>query len=184
MKAPFTMHCFVFGMAFLPAFLLGNSPNTDGPPPVILPIIELSDQFGNPYRYEAPLAKPLFLTSANNRGSKLTSPWINQFYAEFGSTIEIIGIADLRGAPRVMHPALKLLFREQCPDYPILLDWKGKITSLLARSRSGLDVFVISPEGAIVAAAEGEHTSDKAKPLQEHLRGFLQAKQGEGEAAP
>jgi hypothetical protein len=115
---------------------------------------ELADQFGTNHNINFPRPEPVLLIVADRKGSEQIKGWVTAVKARYGQRLEMIGVADVGGAPGWVHGLIRKKFRKEY-DYPILLDWSGRLPGLLHCERDLANVFLVAPSGRILAGVVG-----------------------------
>jgi len=110
--------------------------------------IELKDQFNKPHLIAFPHEKPCVLAVADEQGAKQLNSWVEPIHKKFGEQIEIHGLADVTGVPRLIQPLIARQFRKQYPQ-PVLLDWDGKSVAQFGYAGNEALVLVIDRTGEI-----------------------------------
>jgi hypothetical protein len=116
---------------------------------------ELPDQFGTNHVITFPRTQPVLLIVADRKGSEQINGWVTAAKARHELRREIIGVADVGGAPGWVHGLIRKKFRKEYP-YPILLDWSGNLPALLHCKREVANVFLLSPTGRVLADEHGQ----------------------------
>lgn len=118
------------------------------------PEFTLEDQFRKSHTIEYPTDKASIFVLADKQGSKQVEAWIRAVYDKFQDRVNIRGIALLKGVPSALQPTIRYLFKKQV-DYPVMLDWEGKVTESFAFKPGIACVFVVNADGSIVLAEYG-----------------------------
>lgn len=118
------------------------------------PEFTLEDQYRESHTIEYPTDKASIFVLADKEGSKQVEAWIRAVYDKFHDRVNIRGIALLKGVPSALRPTVRYLFKKQV-DYPVLLDWEGKVTESFAFKPGLACVFVVNADGSITLAEYG-----------------------------
>ena len=76
--------------------------------------------------------------------------------ARYGQRLEMIGVANVGGAPNWVHEVIRKSFKKKYP-YPILLDWTGHLPASLRCKRDVANVFLLNTAGRVLATERGEY---------------------------
>lgn len=117
----------------------------------------LSDQFKKKHTQTFPGRRIIVLALADRKGSKQLEDWITPFYKRYGEQIDIYGVANLKGVPRVMKPLLRKLFRKGL-DYPVMMDWSGEVCKALNYDAGKANILILCPKGVIRHRINGKVT--------------------------
>lgn len=125
---------------------------------------QLEDLKGQKQSYSFPRSQILVLAFADQKGSELMADWITPLYQRLGSTVEIQGVAELSAVPTLARGIARGII-SSLVDQPIMLDWTGQVSRSFG-ARSGVThLFVITPEGEIVADFAGSANPADLKAL-------------------
>ena len=113
------------------------------------------DQSGADFRSVAPFAKPLLVTLADQRGATQTEGWISPLRERFGDGISFLAVADVSAAPTGMREMIRQKFHEKYPR-PMLMDWTGEWTRRMNAVRRRCNLYVVAPDGKVLAFHSGE----------------------------
>jgi len=119
----------------------------------------LPDQYGTNHAFAFPRKRPLILLVGDRRGSEEIDPWIEPLKSRWMPIADIAGIADVQGAPRFLRGRITDAIRKTRTK-PLLLDFEGKVTETLALKKKTANVFVVSPEGTVLAHVAGPYPSE------------------------
>jgi len=148
-------------LAILGAVLLSTVPaRADLSPPVAAatnlacPAFEMPDQFGTNHALRFPRPQPMVLIVADRKGSEQIAGWVAALQGRYGSRLELMGVADVGGAPGWVHGVIRNSFRKKYP-YPILLDWSGQLPAALHCQKDAANVFLLDRDGRVLATERG-----------------------------
>jgi len=117
----------------------------------------LSDQFKKEHTQVFPGKRVIVLALADRKGSKQLEDWITPFYKRYEEQIDIYGVANLKGVPKVMKPLLRKLFRKGL-DYPVMMDWSGEVCKALSYDAGKANILILCPKGVIRHRINGKVT--------------------------
>ena len=147
----------IAGLGFLPGFLpiptIAAPPNTA---PIRLESFELTDQFGHRHAVRFPTLRPMLLVIGDRRGSEEIDPWIAPLKQRWGSSADLLGIADVRAVPRFLKSRITEAIRRARPQ-PLLLDFEGVVTEKLPCKSKAANVFAVGTDGRILAHVHGPY---------------------------
>jgi len=123
---------------------------------------ELKDQFKNPHAFALPREKVTVLMFGDRKGSDYAEPWTEALWDRYKERISMEGVGVGRWIPIIERPLIRLLIR-RATDYPIMLDWKGKVAKTYYFQRKQLNLFVIEPGGGIVRKLVGPPTAENIR---------------------
>ena len=124
-------------------------------PPAAVVAFAGKDQFGADFRSLAPFAKPLLVTLADQRGATQTEGWVSPLRARFGDGISFLAVADVSAVPTGMRELIRQKFHEKYPR-PMLMDWTGEWTRRMNAVRRRCNLYVVAPDGKVLAFHSGE----------------------------
>ena len=127
---------------------------TNRPPASVAELIG-KDQFGADFRSVAPFGKPLLVTLADQRGATQTGGWVSPLRERFGDGILFLAVADVSAVPTGMREMIRRKFHEKYPR-PMLMDWTGDLTRRMNAVRRRCNLYVVAPDGKILAFHSGE----------------------------
>jgi hypothetical protein len=130
--------------------------------------IVLSDQFDETHQVTFPASKPVFVAIADQNAAKPMKLWIETSKQQFGTNVTYVGVADVRKVPAIMRHFIRKKFKEAY-TYPILLDWSGSLTRSLNAKAEIPNVYLLSPDGKVLAKESGEVTKEKVQRLSSAL---------------
>ena len=118
------------------------------------PCIQLHDQYDAPQKLSFPSTNITVLTIADKKGSDQVDGWIAALKPRYAGRIKILGIADVGGAPVLVHGKIRKKFQETRP-YPVMMDWSGKVCAQLSYKPDVANILVIGRDGAILGRFSG-----------------------------
>lgn len=118
----------------------------------------LPDQFGTNHAYTFPRTRPLLLLVGDRRGSEEIDPWIEPLKKRWKQKADIVGLADVQGAPRFLRGRITEGIRKS-RSKSLLLDFDGKVTDTLPLKKKTANIFLIAPDGALLAHVAGPYPS-------------------------
>ena len=128
--------------------------------------IELSDQYGVLQKLNFPTTTMTLLTIADRKGSEQIDGWISLLKPRYGDRINLRGIADVGGAPSLVHGMIRKKFQET-RKYPVMLDWSGQISTQLGYKKNVANILIIGCDGSILGRISGAATdSNRAAVLE------------------
>lgn len=121
---------------------------------------ELKDQFKKVHKQAFPKKRVSIFALADRKGSDQLEKWITPFYKRYEDRVDVCGVANLKGLPKVLRPMMRGLFKKGV-NYPVMMDWKGEISEDFDYQAGVADIFIISTEGFVVHRVTGEATPEK-----------------------
>ncbi|MGQ9897054.1 MAG: hypothetical protein ACUVR8_05810 [Acidobacteriota bacterium] len=122
----------------------------------------LTDQYNRPRTIAFPVNKPLVLMLGDRGGSEQIEPWVRELYQRYGDSIEIQGIAILRGVPAPIRPIIRSQLRSRAPK-SVLLDWGGAVADMYHCQSEVCNVVIIDRQGRISAIVRGGVSSERTR---------------------
>lgn len=129
------------------------------PPPIVLKPFELRDQLGETHRTGFPRPRPLLLVAGDRQGGEAVEAWIPILKRHWDGRADIVGVAALRGIPRMFHQRIADSIRRS-QSRPVLLDFDGSVTGQLPHTRRVANVYIIDPDGRLMAHVSGAPDPD------------------------
>jgi hypothetical protein len=120
----------------------------------------LDDQHKERHDHTFPKERVSIFALADRKGSGHLEGWIEPFYKRYGEEVEICGVANLKGVPRLMQPVLRGVFRKGV-DYPVMMDWRGKVCTAFGYRPGEADIFIVDFSGTVSHRACGEADPEK-----------------------
>ena len=160
----------IVAMAWL-SLGLGAANGQETSSPVELPTFEMKDQFGKEHRIEFPRPRPVLLLVGDRHGAEEVDRWIPVLKRHWGERADIVGIAVVRGIPRLFHSRVAESVRRSRTQ-PVLLDFEGTVTTPLEYVRRRPNVYVIAPGGRMEAHVVGVPDEATLGPIRKALAGL------------
>jgi hypothetical protein len=127
----------------------------------------IQDQFGSSFDPLRPGTRIVLVASNLRDATKRILAWTDELSTK-APTVPALGLAELRGLPFfVPHAAVIRQVEKDSPRARILLDWKGELSATFDIGKTGIAVFVLSPEGKILYRAEGGPSPESARAVAE-----------------
>ena len=120
----------------------------------------LDDQFKNPSTQAFPKERVSIYALADRKGSDQLEDWITPFYTRYEDRVDICGVANMKGLPKMLRPMLRRIFKKQI-DYPVMMDWTGDVCAAFDYEAGVADIFVVDRAGRVVHRISGEATAEK-----------------------
>jgi hypothetical protein len=146
-------------------------------PPVgqVIPDLVLKDQYDKEFHLVAHRDKPLLLMYGDRTGNEYMNAWVGPVRAEFSrEALPIVTVADLRSVPGFVHGFVKDKFRglnkDGKPKSAVLLDWEGKLGSVLGSTQSVTNVYLVDTQNVLRYRAAGQGTKEETSRLLQALR--------------
>lgn len=108
----------------------------------------LKDQFGNSHELKFPREKITVLAFADRSGSEQLERWIRPLYQRYREKIDIYGVAELSAVPMIARGFVRSIIRKSS-NYPIMLDWEGKVSSDYKYEAGKANIYIIDEKGRI-----------------------------------
>jgi hypothetical protein len=122
----------------------------------------LTDQYNRPRTIAFPTDKPLVLMLGDRSGSEQIEPWVRELYQRYGDSIEIQGIAILRGVPAPIRPIIRSQLRSRAPKR-VLLDWDGAVADMYHCQRDVCNIVVLDRQGRISTIVRGSVSAERTR---------------------
>lgn len=132
----------------------------------------LKNQYDRYVEVNFPSDKPVVLIFGDRKGSGQTAGWSEPIYKKFDGKIYVFGIASLSGVPSYARPLVRRLIKGQT-DYPVLLDWGGKVAGSLGYEKQKAMVLLVSKDGTIRSRRSGAATSAELEKLMGQIEAEL-----------
>jgi hypothetical protein len=120
----------------------------------------LSDQFKKQQPQLFPKEKVSIFVLADRKGSDQLEDWVTPFYKRYEARVDICGVANMKGLPKVLRPMLRGIFKMEI-NHPVMMDWTGNVCEALAYRQGVADIVVADREGRVVHRVSGEATQEK-----------------------
>jgi hypothetical protein len=148
MRSPFLLICFCLCCAIsVHAATAESFPGRAAP-------FELLDQYGKQHCYVFPRPKVSVLLFADREGSEQIENWVRPLYKRYQDTIDINGVAILKGVPTFAQGLVRTLIRNRI-QYPVMLDWSGDMAKIYDLQPGAVNLIVVSREGGITLRVNG-----------------------------
>ncbi|MBX3747886.1 MAG: hypothetical protein KF833_21475 [Verrucomicrobiae bacterium] len=85
--------------------------------------------------------------------------WIPTLKQHWGDRADIVGVAALRGIPRMFQSRIAESVRRTQPR-PVLLDFDGTVTGQLEYTRRQANVYIVDAQGRLRAHVSGPPTAE------------------------
>lgn len=132
-----------------------NSPATDA---AKFPGLEALDQRSQSRKIVFPSSRPALLFLADRRSADAIDQWPEKALRRLGTDVDILGVANLKGVPRVLGP---LVIRKLgIHANPVLLDWQGIAASFAGAAEGKVTILVLDSKGVIRDRLESPWTED------------------------
>ncbi|OYT72491.1 MAG: hypothetical protein CFK52_04615 [Chloracidobacterium sp. CP2_5A] len=122
----------------------------------------LADQYNRPRTIAFPTTKPLVLMLGDRVGSEQIEPWVRELYQRYGDSIEIQGVAILRGVPGPIRPIVRSQLRSRAPK-SVLLDWGGAVADMYRCQSDVCNVIVLDRQGRIATIVRGSASAERCR---------------------
>ena len=142
--------------------------------------IELRKQFYAPQHLSSPSTNMTLLTISDRKGSEEVDGWSSALKPLYAGHFDFRGPANVAGIPGLFHARLRARF-EETGEYPVMLDWSGKVCAQFGYKPGTANLLVIERDGSIRArlcgsanpaaiasfrtAVDARLSSNTAKPL-------------------
>jgi len=94
------------------------------------------------------------LLFADREGSEQIENWVRPLYKRYQDTIDINGVAILKGVPTFAQGLVRTLIRNRI-QYPVMLDWSGDTAKIYDPQPGAVNLIVVSREGGITLRVNG-----------------------------
>jgi len=154
MKTHFLLICFCLGSAL---GVLAATPNSLYDQAAVF---QLQDQYEREHSYCFPRSKVSVLVFADREGSEQIEGWVRPLYGRYQDTIDIHGVANLKGVPAFAQGLVRKIFRKSL-QYPVMLDWSGDVAKSYASQSGMANLILLNKEGAITFRITGASNQEK-----------------------
>jgi len=134
----------------------GPSAANDRPLPA-LTRFTLSDQFSTNHAHSFPRERPMVVLLADREASKIIKPWIEALIPVCEGRFDLVGVADVRGAPKLFHGRIRSGMRDLF-HHPVLLDWRGDVCDRLTVRKNVPSVILLQPDGIVSKRVDGPYS--------------------------
>ena len=134
----------------------------------------LIDQYKAEHKQEFPRERISIFALADRKGSDQLEDWIAPFYERYEENVDICGIANLKGVPKLLQPMIRRLFRKGVA-YPVMMDWTGSVCESFGYQAGMADIFVVSRDGTLLHRINGETSKEKLETCYALIDGLMKA---------
>ena len=124
----------------------------------------LKSQYDRYVEVNFPSDRPVVLIFGDRRSSAQTAGWSEPIYKKFDGKIYVFGIASLSGVPSYARPVVRRLIKGQT-DYPVLLDWGGKVANSLGYEKQKAMILLVAKDGTVRSRRSGAVTPTELNKL-------------------
>ncbi|MCS6874639.1 MAG: redoxin domain-containing protein [Pyrinomonadaceae bacterium] len=124
----------------------------------------LKDQFGKVHKVEFPREKITVLAFADREGSSQLESWIRPIYERYSDRIDIYGVAELSAVPVIMRGVVRSFIRKGT-EYPVMLDWDGKVSMAYGYEKGVANIYVINKEGVVIMKQKGKANKESLEQI-------------------
>ena len=124
----------------------------------------LKSQYDRYVEVNFPSDRPVLLIFGDRKGSAQTAGWSEPIYKKFDGMIYVFGIASLSGVPSYARPVVRRLIKGQT-DYPVLLDWGGKVANSLGYEKQKAMILLVAKDGTVRSRRSGAVTPTELNKL-------------------
>jgi hypothetical protein len=117
-------------------------------------LISLRDQFDAPQKLSFPSANLTVLTIADRKGADQIAGWVTPLQRQFGTRIDIRGVADVSKVPHALQSLVRVRFQKLL-TYPVMMDWSGEVVGALTYVPNKANVLVLDGSGRILRRVSG-----------------------------
>jgi hypothetical protein len=120
----------------------------------------LKDQHKAEHQQKFPRESVSIFALADRKGSDQLEDWITPLYKRYEENVDIFGVANMKGLPKVLRPMLRGIFKKSI-EYPVMMDWTGSVCESLNYQSGVTDIFVVDSNGTVIHRISGEATEEK-----------------------
>jgi hypothetical protein len=120
----------------------------------------LKDQYKTEHQQTFPRESVGIFALADRQGSDQLEDWIAPLFKRYEEHVDIYGVANMKGLPKVLRPMLRGVFKKSI-EYPVMMDWTGSVCEALNYQSGVTDIFVVDRNGAVIHRISGEATEEK-----------------------
>ncbi|WP_136077326.1 TlpA family protein disulfide reductase [Pontiella desulfatans] len=139
----------------------------------------------NQYKKNMPQSFPKEIISifalADRKGSDQLEDWITPFYKRYGERVDICGVANMKGLPKMLRPMLRGIFKKSI-EYPVMMDWTGATCEAFKYTAGVADIFIVDRNGLVVHRIRGEANEQKLKDCYAVIDRLIKEKDAEAAA--
>ncbi len=114
----------------------------------------LQDQNDRKVEVNFPSDRPVVLIFGDRDGAKQIDGWATPLYKKFDGKVYMFGIASLGGVPSYARGLVRRLIKRQT-QFPVLLDWGGKVAKTYGYEKDKAMVLVVARNGNILSTKFG-----------------------------
>lgn len=114
----------------------------------------LKDQGDKYVEVNFPSDRPVVLIFGDRKGSKQIEGWSAPIFRKFDGKIYMFGIASLGGVPSYARGLVRRLIKRQT-QFPVLLDWGGKVAANFGYEKDKALVVLIGKNGTVLMKETG-----------------------------
>ena len=114
----------------------------------------LQDQNDQKVEVNFPSDRPVVFVFGDRDGAKQIDGWATPIYKKFDGKIYMFGVASLGGVPSYARGIVRRLIKRQT-QFPVLLDWGGKIAKTYGYEKDKAMVLVVAKNGTILTTKFG-----------------------------
>lgn len=133
--------------------------------PLRCPEMRLEDQHGVRHEIRFPRERPVYIVASTRSGSAKVGGWVKPVSERYGTKVDILGLADVRGIPQLFRGAVRLMIRDGTP-WPVLMDWDAQAIPSLCTPGANIEVMVIEPDGRLRLRLAGDASEDGLERVQ------------------
>ncbi len=176
-------------ITLLPLVLLTLAIGAQAAPPAQTPVIptnapasiELRDQFDAPQKLSFPNTNLTVLIIADRKGSEQINGWIAALKEHFAKRIDIRGLADVSGVPRLLRGTVQSSFAKS-QSFPVMMDWSGSAVKALTYVPDNANLLLLDGRGHILRRLSGPATPKLIADLSEAIDRALASRPQESSA--
>ncbi len=117
----------------------------------------LKDQSDKYVEVNFPSDRPVVLIFGDRKGAGQIEGWSKPIYSRYGEQVYLFGIASLGGVPKYARGLVRRLIKRQT-NYPVLLDWGGKVAARFGYEKDKALLVVIDRQGSVITKKTGAAT--------------------------
>lgn len=114
----------------------------------------LQDQNDRKVEVNFPSDRPVVFVFGDRDGAKQIDGWATPLYKKFDGKVYMFGIASLGGVPSYARGLVRRLIKRQT-QFPVLLDWGGKVAKTYGYEKDKAMVLVVARNGNILSTKFG-----------------------------
>lgn len=117
----------------------------------------LKDQNDRYTEINFPSDRPVVLIFGDRKGAGQIEGWSAPLGKKYDGKVYIFGVASLGGVPSYGRGLVRRLIKRQT-NYPVLLDWGGKVAGTLGYEKEKAMVVVVAKNGTVLSTKYGAAT--------------------------